>query len=191
MSNLLKDNNLIITYYKFTYLFYFYKRLKLISIFSKMANQSYSCVLAVVFHPNIDVNNGTNETSFSDLNIHTSNSEDDFKVIFEDFDNVGIKIITGILYFCLIFFNNAYHLYMIWYDKDNTDPMKRSIVDQIIPFMGYTTILHNMVCSTLWTWRILFGPLYLVVAEFEGSDAASVNQILSIFYTLMGKDDLQ
>ena len=152
-----------------------------------MANQSYSCALAVDFHPDIDVNNDTNETSFSGSNIHTSNSKDDFKVIF---DNLGIKIITGILYFCLIFFNNVYHLYMIWYDKDNTDPMKRSVVDQIIPFMGYTTILHNLVCSTLWTWRILIGPLYLIVAEFEGSDVASVNQI-TIFYTLMGKDNLR
>ena len=133
-----------------------------------MANQSYTCVLAVAFHLDMDVNNDTNETRFIDLRIPTSNSEDDFKVIFEDFDHVGIKIIIGILYFCLIFFNNVYHFYMIWYDKDNTDPMKRSIVDQIIPFMAYTTILHNLVCSTLWTWRILFGPLNLVVAEFEG-----------------------
>ena len=154
---------------------------------SKMANQS-SCVLAVVFHPDIDVNNDTNETSFSDFDIHiTSNSEDDFKVIFEDFDHVGIKIIIGILYFCLIFFNNVYHFYMIWYDKDNTDPMKRSVVDQIIPFMGYTTILHNLVCGTLWTWRILIGTLYLVVAEFEGSDVDSVNQTTTIFYTWWGK----
>ena len=138
-----------------------------------MVNQS-SCVLAVVFHPDIDVNNDTNETSFSDLdNIHTSNFEDDFKVIF---DNLGIKIITGILYFCLIFFINVYNLYIIWYDKDNTDPMKRSVVDQIIPFMGYTTILHNLVCGTLWTWRILIGPLKLEVAEFEGRDVDSVNQ---------------
>ena len=129
-----------------------------------MANQSTA--LAVVFHPDIDVNNDTNETIFIDFDIYTtSNSEDDFKVIF---DNLGIKIITGILYFCLIFFINVYNLYIIWYDKDNTDPMKRSIVDQIIPFMAYTTILHNLVCSTLWTWRILFGPLNLVVAEFEG-----------------------
>ena len=154
-----------------------------------MANQSYSCVLAVVLHPDIDVNNDTNETSFSDLNIHTSNY-DDFKVIFEDFDNLGIKIITGILYFCLIFFNNVYHLYMIWYDKEHTDPMKRSVIDQILPFFGYATILHNLVCSTLWTWRILIGPLYFIVAEFEGSDVASVNQI-TIFYTLMGKDNLR
>ena len=150
-----------------------------------MANQS-SCVLAVVFHPDIDVNNDTNETSFSDLNIRTSNS-DDFKGIF---DNLGIKIITGILYICLIFFNNIYQLYMIWYDKEHTDPMKRSVVDQILPFLAYTTILHNLVCSTLWTWRIIMGPLNLVVAEFEGSDVASFNQITS-FYTLMGKDKLQ
>ena len=151
-----------------------------------MANQS-SCALAVVFHPDIDVNNDTNETSFSGSNIHTSNSKDDFKVIF---DNLGIKIITGILYFCLIFFNNTYQLYMIWYDKEHTDPMKRSVVDQILPFLPYTTILHNLVCSSLWTWRIIMGPLNLVVAEFEGSDVASVNQI-TIFYTLMGKDNLR
>ena len=138
-----------------------------------MVNQS-SCVLAVVFHPDIDVNNDTNETSFSDLdNIHTSNFEDDFKVIF---DNLGIKIITGILYFCLIFFINVYNLYIIWYDKDNTDPMKRSIVDQILPFFGYNTIVHNLICGTIWTWRILIGPLKLEVAEFEGRDVDSVNQ---------------
>ena len=138
-----------------------------------MVNQS-SCVLAVVFHPDIDVNNDTNETSFSDFDIHiTSNSEDDFKVIF---DNLGIKIITGILYFCLIFFHNGYQVFIITYDRNNTDPMKRSVVDKILPFMGYATILHNLVCGSLWTWRILIGPLKLEVAEFEGRDVDSVNQ---------------
>ena len=75
-----------------------------------MANQSSSCVLAVIFHPDIDENNDTKE------NIHTSNS-DDFKVIF---DHLGIKIITGILYFCLIFILNVYQVLIVLYDKDNT-----------------------------------------------------------------------
>ena len=66
-----------------------------------MANQS--TVLSVVFHPDIDENNDTNE------NIDTSNS-DDFKVIF---DHLEIKIITGILYFCLIFFHNGYQVFII------------------------------------------------------------------------------
>ena len=129
-----------------------------------MANQS--TVLSVVFHPDIDENNDTNE------NIDTSNS-DDFKVIF---DHLEIKIITGILYFCLIFGHNGYQVFIITYDINNTDPMKRSVVDKILPFMGYATILHNLVCVSLWTWRILIGPLKLEVAEFEGRDVDSVNQ---------------
>ena len=128
-----------------------------------MANQS-SCVLAVVFHPDIDVNNDTNETSFSDLNIHTSNT-DDFKVIF---DHLGIKIIAGILYFCLFFISNGNQVFLITYDKNHIDPMKRSVVDHILPFMGYVVIMHNLVCGSLWTWRILIGPLNFEVAEFEG-----------------------
>ena len=115
---------------------------------SKMANQS-SCVLAVVFHPEP---------------IHTSNT-DDFKVIF---DHLGIKIFAGILYFCLFFISNGNQVFLITYDKNHIDPMKRSVVDHILPFMGYVVIMHNLVCGSLWTWRILIGPLNFEVAEFEG-----------------------
>ena len=46
----------------------------------------------------------------------------------------------------------------------------------ILPFMGYVVIMHNLVCGSLWTWRILIGPLNFEVAEFEGSNMDSVNQ---------------
>ena len=122
---------------------------------------SSSCVLAIVFHP-INDNEVNIDNIDSDI---TSNYNDDFAVIF---DHLGIKILTGILCLYCLIFNNAYYAFMIVKDKDHGDPTKRSVVDVISPYEPYAVILHNLICVPLWTWRILMGPLSLVLAEFEG-----------------------
>ena len=67
--------------------------------------------------------------------------------------------------------------------------MKRAVVDKILPFLAYAYIMHNLVCGTLWTWRILIGPLNLEVAAFEGTVtwADSVNYSIFGLFSSGGK----
>ena len=90
---------------------------------------------------------------------------DDFK---DTFDHTGIKIITGILFVYCIIFNNGFYFCMVLYEKYGIDPLKHSVTDYLMTLIGWTVILHNLVCSSIWTWRIIIGPLNIMLAEFQG-----------------------
>ena len=54
------------------------------------------------------------------------------------------------------------------YEKYGIDPLKHSVNDYLLTLISWTVILHNLVCSSIWTWRILIGPLNMILAEFQG-----------------------
>ena len=89
---------------------------------------------------------------------------DDFKEIF---DHLGIKITAGISFLVCQIFNNSYNFLVAFYEKYGNDPLKRDVINQMMALSGYSVVLHNLVCTTLWTWRIIIGPLSIEVAEFE------------------------
>ena len=115
-------------------------------------------VLAELSQLDNDENNVTIE------NIDNSNF-DDFK---DTFDHIGIRVITGILFAYCIIFNNGFYFLMVLYEKYGIDPLKHSVNDYLMTLIGWTVILHNLVCSSCWTWRILIGPLNMILAEFQG-----------------------
>ena len=47
------------------------------------------------------------------------------------------------------------------------DPLKRSINNQLVTQLSFAMILHNIVCTSILTWRILFGPVHHFPAIFE------------------------
>ena len=47
------------------------------------------------------------------------------------------------------------------------DPLKRSINNQLVTQLSFAMILHNIVCTSIFTWRIIFGPLHHFPAIFE------------------------
>ena len=101
-----------------------------------------------------------------DINkISIVNNVDDFKIIF---DHLSVKIITAIVFLICQLFSNSYHFLMCLFEKYEGDPLKRSVNNQLAAQTCHLIILHNVVCCTLWTWRIMIGPLNPVVAEFEG-----------------------
>ena len=64
-------------------------------------------------------------------------------------------------------FNNLMHIFMIMFEKYGGDPMKRSINNRLVTQMGCAMILHNLVSTSIFTWRVIFGPVYLPAAVFE------------------------
>ena len=64
-------------------------------------------------------------------------------------------------------FNNFINLFIIMNEKYGGDPMKRSINNQLVTQLGCAMILHNLVCTSIFTLRVIFGPVYLPVAVFE------------------------
>ena len=53
------------------------------------------------------------------------------------------------------------------FEKYGGDPMKRSINNQLVTQSGCAMILHNLVCTSIFTWRVILGPVYLPIAVFE------------------------
>ena len=92
-----------------------------------------------------------NSTEENVDNIKNYASEtDDFK---ELFDHLGIKIITGISFLVCQIFNNGYNFLVAFYEKHGNDPLKRDVTNQLMASGHKVIVLHNLVCTTLWTWR--------------------------------------
>ena len=53
------------------------------------------------------------------------------------------------------------------FEKYGGDPMKRSINNQLVTQLGAAMILHNLVCTSIFTCRVIFGPVYVPAAVFE------------------------
>ena len=47
------------------------------------------------------------------------------------------------------------------------DPLKRSINNQLSTHLSFVMILHNIICSSLFTWRNIFGAIHPSLATFE------------------------
>ena len=89
---------------------------------------------------------------------------DDFKDIL---NTSSVKLISGILCFLLITFTNAFNVIVSMFEKHGGDPLKRSLINQLIVQIGYCMIINNTICNPLLTWRIFFGPIYAGIAAFN------------------------
>ena len=89
---------------------------------------------------------------------------DDFKDIFNPIANRIIYLSLWIIYMTL---SNAFYALVIMYEKYGEDIMKRSINNQLWSQLVLAMIVHNCVCSTIFSLRFIIGPLYFGVALFE------------------------
>ena len=107
-----------------------------------------------------------NETGIEIFDTKQNSMEDvdDFKDLL---NTPSVKIISVILSFFLITFTNAFNILVLMFEKHGGDPMKRSLINQLTAEIGYSMIIHNTICIPLLTWRIFFGPLYVVIAAFS------------------------
>ena len=95
---------------------------------------------------------------------------DDFKEIFNPIANRIIYLSLWIIYMTL---SNAFYALAILYEKYGEDIMKRSINNQLWSQVAWAMIVHNCVCSTIFSLRFIFGPLHFAVAAFEACIANS------------------
>ena len=98
---------------------------------------------------------------------------DDFKEIFNPIANRIIYLSLWIIYMTL---SNVFYALVILYEKYGEDIMKRSINNQLWSQAALAMIVHNCVCSTIFSLRFIFGPLHFAVAAFE---ACIVNSWMS------------
>ena len=75
---------------------------------------------------------------------------DDFE---ELFDNVSIKIASGIICFALLTFTNTFNILVSIFEKYGGDPLKRSLKNQLISQLGYSMIINNTLCNPILTSR--------------------------------------
>ena len=107
-------------------------------------------------------------TNFTEKILHsvckkTSSYEeiDDFKAMFEPF---YLKIITFILFTLTIFFYVPFEFKLIQFEKYGGDPMKRTVINQIITQVGCNSVLSCIFFMPFLTWRIILGPLNIYLA---------------------------
>ena len=107
-----------------------------------------------------------NNTGLEILNMEQNTKEDvdDFKDLL---NTLSIKVISGILSFFLITFTNAFNIIVSMFEKHGGDPLKRSLINQLVVQIGYCMIINNTICTPFLTWRIFFGPLYVGIAAFN------------------------
>ena len=73
-------------------------------------------------------------------------------------------------YFCIKFFifkneSPIMAVLFILFDKNEGDPMKRSLYNRINSQGAYPWILSSLVCTPVWTWRVFNGPLKTYMAD--------------------------
>ena len=106
--------------------------------------------------------NGTRNSSKRSF-LTVVKSIDDYKDIY---GTIQFKIISFI--FCMMYqlFTNTYLLFLILFEKYGGDPLKRSINNQLVTQLSFAMIIQNVFYNTIYTWPIIFGPVYLFIAAF-------------------------
>ena len=113
---------------------------------------------------NLKINEKLIDSSPNIPETKNDNILDDFQDIFNP---IGIRIIFLFFWIIYVTLSNAFFALLIMYEKYGEDIMKRSINNQLWSQAALAMILHNCVCSTIFSLRFIIGPLYFGVALFE------------------------
>ena len=90
---------------------------------------------------------------------------DDFEPIVGGFVT---KFILFVLYFVIVLIlNTIFNTLLIHYERFGGDPMKRSLINQLIAQTGYAELLQNWVLPPIIIFRILIGPINHHLAAFS------------------------
>ena len=81
---------------------------------------------------------------------------DDFKSLV---DSLWLKIVIGILFLYSMTINNILTILIIQFEKFGGDSMKRSLHNQLLTQVCYSSILSNLICTPVLAWRIIFTRL--------------------------------
>ena len=103
------------------------------------------------------------------------NSESDF---YADFRTLPIKIMTGLNLGLRLTFGNFFALTLIHYEKFGGDPMKRSIINQIISLMCCCLLVNSLISQPLAAYSIIIGPISQFLAKFCLFDGGSFQGIV-------------
>ena len=111
------------------------------------------------------------QTACNDTDIEIFDGQQNSKDDVDDFKDLlntsSVKVTSGILSFLLITFTNAFNILVSMFEKHGGDPLKRSLINQLVVQIGYCMVINNTICTPLLTWRIFFGPIYVGIAAFN------------------------
>ena len=82
--------------------------------------------------------------------------QDELEILF---DTIPSQVIHGLLFALIETINNVFYFYLINYERNGGDPMKRSVKNRLMAQTGYVMILTNLTVTPTWFWRAFFGPL--------------------------------
>ena len=87
----------------------------------------------------------------------------------DDFEHIFGGVVNKILLFTVLVFiltlNTTFHALLILFEKFGGDPMKRSLINQLIAEIAYANILANLIGAPILIFRIGIGPVHTQVVD--------------------------
>ena len=89
----------------------------------------------------------------------------------DDFDSIlggfFAKSAIILIFLLILFANTAYNLLFIHYEKYGGDPMKRSLINQLVAQACCSEICLNFVMAPLMIFRVMVGPIGDLLAQLQ------------------------
>ena len=82
--------------------------------------------------------------------------QDELEILF---NTIPSQVIHGLLFALIETINNTFYFFLINYERNGGDPMKRSVKNRLMAQTGYVMILSNLIVTPTWFWRAFWGPL--------------------------------
>ena len=101
------------------------------------------------------------------LNNETSILDEIFNPQKHDLGPVTKLLLFVFFFFILLILNTTYNLLLIHYERFGGDPMKRSLINQLIAQTGYAEIFINFLVAPFGIIRIVIGPINHHLVEIQ------------------------
>ena len=83
----------------------------------------------------------------------------------EHFDSLIFQISWGVTMLSNLLISNVLFSFLILFDRHGGDWAKRSLLNQLSSQCAYPVIIHNLIITPIWSYRVFIGPLNPTMAE--------------------------
>ena len=97
-----------------------------------------------------------------DFSLNSTALSDEFV---EHFDSLILQISWGVTMLSNLLISNVLFSFLILFDRHGGDWAKRSLLNRLSSQCAYPVIIHNLIITPIWSYRVFVGPLSPTMAE--------------------------
>ena len=83
----------------------------------------------------------------------------------ENFDSLTVQISWGVTMLSNLLISNVLFSFLILFDKHGGDWAKRSLFNRLSSQCAYPVMIHNLIITPIWSYRVFIGPFNPTMAE--------------------------